>query len=100
MKAKEYLEKYYSDIISNDEQTAKNAAVGLATEFFLGEPEKIRKARNIRTDDSFMAAMRELNKKWITLCRLFEQKYGGPVLARTAFVDFWVEKIPEMRDKF
>jgi len=99
MKAKEYVDKYYDRLTSEDQSIALEATKELATEFFLDEPGALMKARNVKGDRGAIPVFRELNQKWIALCKQLEQKFGQSVLKKDAFRDFWVERIPELTGK-
>ena len=95
MKAKEYYTKYKDLIMSSDGKVSEKAAADLIMEFF-GEVNTLSKQRNIQTDKAMVGALKELDIKWESLCNLFYKEYGFNVLRRNAFMDFWVEKIPEI----
>lgn len=99
MKAKEYIDKYYDRLISEDHSVALEATKELAEEFFLDEPRAMMKARNVKSDRGAIPVFKELNQKWIAMCKQLEQKYGGSVLKKDAFKDFWVERIPDLSGK-
>ena len=99
MKAKEYVDKYYENLTSKDENISLAASKELFKEFIIDEPNALIQARNVKFDRGLIPIFKELNQKWLALGKQMEQKYGRPILKKDAFRDFWVERIPELSGK-
>lgn len=88
MKAKEYFEKYGSDIMNEGfrgEVSGDGFMAKLYMEMFHELKEMIDR-RHIQKDDSFMALVEEQNDKWNAIERLFIKKYGVSPIAHNGFM--------------
>ncbi len=105
MKAKEYFAKFgkavYEEAIawseSKEEDTGEQSALRDLFFAFTKECRDILASRHTKKDEAVYAVIREQNQKWNVLCRLFKEEYGQDILKENAVLDFFVEKIPELR---
>lgn len=97
MKAKEYFEKYdaliVEDVKNNSTKNTTKLVIELSTEV-----ETLYKARKGNSNSALVGCIREVNDKWNAIARMFSKKYGGEVFVKDALINFWVMRIPELKD--
>lgn len=97
MKAKEYFEKYDSliieDVKNNSTKNTTKLVIELSTEV-----ETLYKARKGNSNSVLVGCIREVNDKWNAIARMFSKKYGGEIFVKDTLINFWVMRIPELKD--
>ena len=95
MKAKEYFAKYEADALN--EETCLKAITGILRELS-DEVEPLCKSRHADTNAALAGVLKEINQKWNAISSLFEKKYGASPLKRNGFLEFWKDRIPDIKD--
>lgn len=87
MKAKEYFEKYFTDLESPGVDFVDRVVK------FISELSKeticICDARHSRSDSAVDGALKEQNQKFNSVANMIEKKYGRPYLKRNTFIEYW-----------
>ena len=97
MKARDYYEKYGSDILYDYRIDAHVAARDLFLEIS-DEVVDICKKRNVSSNSAFASVMKEINDKWNAICRLFVKFHGFSPLQEDGFINSYLDKMPELQD--
>jgi hypothetical protein len=102
MKATDYAETYWKDIIAELENPDMRDNFKPALDSLLvalqGEYGEICRQRKISLyGEKAPAIARELNQKWNKICRLYEERYGKEVLKRNFFWEYHVQFYPNRK---
>lgn len=95
MKAKDYVDKFYSKIEAA--YTSKNCDDQLLLEIvvaFTDEAAEIMKSRGVKTLEAQLSIFKELNQKYNKFCRLINTKLGGEFLKENGLRSYWIIKCP------
>ena len=95
MKAKDYYDRYKESI--HREALDGYTATAMFIDF-CKEVKDIIAQRHANTDRAAIAVIKEVNQKWNKLANLFAADDGGVHLKRNAILDYYVEKIPEIKE--
>lgn len=95
MKAKEYYAKYKERVASLDYNESIQAICEMIADLSAEAKATIDK-RNVKTDCGCVAVLREMNDKYNAVCRMLEEEYKDPILARDGFLIYWRKQIPEL----
>lgn len=87
MKAKEYFDKYFGNVKSEQEMIEN--AKSMYADFFK-EFEAIKEKRKIKTMDGLVGIIRELNDKWNSIATKVEAKFSAQFLKRNAIWNNWL----------
>ena len=89
MKAKEYFDKYFGNVKSEQEmiENAKSMYVDFSKEF-----EEIKEKRKIKTLGGLVGIIRELNDKWNSIATKVEEKFSAQFLKRNAIWNNWLSE--------
>jgi len=94
MKAKDYYEKYHTEL--EDTELMPTALANMALELFYEVPE-IMKIRHATSDSSFLSTMKEVDNKYKAICRMFKP----PVLLESSFKELINNVImPEIKGRW
>lgn len=88
MKAKEYFEKYFTDLDSISAEEIENRLRA----FFKAmnaESRDICNMRHVKLDSGVLGVLREQTNKWNAVGRLIEKKYGVLLLKQDGFINYW-----------
>lgn len=98
MKAKEYFEKYFTDLddISVDES---NERIIKFMQDLKDETISICDMRHSRLNRSCEGALKDQNNKFNAVGNLIEKKYGRPLFKRNGFINFWHRRFEEEMNK-
>lgn len=97
MKAKEYFDNYGPTIMLTKEEESNKHLYGLLLDMST-EVLEIAKKRSAKKNEAFAAILKEQNEKWNAVGRLFTKTYGNNPLAENGFRDFWINRLPELKD--
>lgn len=90
MKAKDYVEKYSAQIMSEAETGIADTASKMISELF-GEIIEINKTRNCQTAEAMIAVVKEINQKYNAIQRSI------PCLKPDAIKMITFDKMPELK---
>ena len=88
MKAKEYFEKYFTDLDTISAEEVMERVLTFMKDMSL-ETIDICEARHSLTDSCVDGALKDQNNKFNAVGNLIEKKYGRPLLKRNSFIDYW-----------
>lgn len=88
MKAKEYFEKYFTDLDSISAEEIYNRLRAFL-KAMNEESRDIANMRHVKLDSGVLGVLREQSNKWNAVGRLIEKKYGAPLLKQDGFINYW-----------
>ena len=91
MKAKEYFEKYFTELDGLSTEEVNEIVVAFINELSM-EVVDICDMRHSRTNSSTEGALKEQNNKFNAVGNLIEKKYGRPLFKRNGFIQYWQEQ--------
>lgn len=98
MKAKEYYEKYKTELVSEDEKVQTEAILKFLNDL-LTEIETLTKARHVKYDRGLFPVLKELDKKYRAVVRLFEKEFGFTPIRPDGFEIVLENRIPGVVEK-
>ncbi len=97
MKARDYYDKYSSDLLYDSKINSHVAIFDLFMEIS-DEVVDICKQRNVSSNDAVASVIKEINDKWNAICRLFVKFHGFSPLKEDGFINYYLDQIPELKD--
>lgn len=100
MKAKEYFEKYGSDIYAECMAIGDPTKIGPVMQRFLmefsAETQTIYRNRHAQRVGALKAVVLDQNEKWNAMCRLYQAKYGNSPLKENGWRELVKLRAPEL----
>lgn len=94
MKAKEYVEKYFSTLPETAEECEKISKELLRD--FHSEILSLIEKRGIKIDSGAVGIIREMNEKWNSICNRTKKKFGFKILCRNVIWNVYLaNKFPD-----